>query len=153
MIISNIQNAIEQTFMNPRMEKAFRFLQDGNLENLPEGRIGIDGNLIYAMVQSYQTKLFGACLELEGHNKYIDIQCVVTGHELIGWIHADKVPVTTPYADKNDAWLGNLLVAELNLFRLSTGQVAIFYPTDAHAPQLADGMPTLVKKIVIKVAV
>jgi beta-galactosidase beta subunit len=36
--------------------------------------------------------------------------------------------------------------------RLSAGQAAILYPSDAHAPQAADGTPTLVKKIVVKVA-
>lgn len=153
MIISSIENAVEQVLMNQRMKKAFRFLQDTNLENLPDGRIEINGSKIFAMVQSYQTKPFGTSLELEGHKKYIDVQYVVTGHEVIGWIHASNVQVTTPYDEKKDVWLGNLPVEKLNLFRLSARQVAIFYPTDAHAPQLADGKPALVKKIVIKIAV
>lgn len=152
MIISNIENAVEQVLMNPRMERAFQFLRDSDLENLPEGRLAIGDSQVYAMVQNYQTKPFGKLLELEGHKKYIDIQCVVTGQELIGWIHAGNVQVTTPYDDGKDAWLGNLSVEKLNLFRLSAKQVAIFYPTDAHAPQLADGKPELVKKIVIKIS-
>jgi len=153
MIITSIENAAEQVLKNPKMEKAFRFLQDTNLENLPDGRIEIEGSLIFAIVQSYQTKQFSTLIEAEGHKKYIDIQYVVTGHEVIGWAHASEIQVSTPYNDKTDAWLGSVPTEKINLFRLSAGQVAIFFPTDAHAPQLADGKPALVKKIVIKVAV
>jgi YhcH/YjgK/YiaL family protein len=105
------------------------------------------------MVQSYQTKSISEPVELEGHKKYIDIQIVVSGHELIGWMHTANAQVTTPYDEKKDAWLGNVPVEKLNLFRLSAMQVAILYPSDAHAPQLADGKPGPVKKIVIKIAI
>ncbi len=153
MIISSIKNAGEQILMNPGMEKAFRFLQNTHLDNLPDGQIEIDSRRVFAIVQSYQTKPIVAPIELEGHKKYIDIQCIVTGSEIIGWMHAANVLVTTPYDDKTDAWLGNAPLERLNMVRLAARQIAILYPTDAHAPQLADGRPTYVKKIVIKVAV
>lgn len=154
MIISSIKNAGEQISMNPRMEKAFQFLQVADLENLPDGQIEIDGKQVYAIVQTYQTKTFDTTqLELEGHIKFIDIQCVVTGHEVFGWLHVADVQVTTPYDEKTDAWLSNIPVEKLNFFRLSARQIAVLYPTDMHAPQLADGKPSPVKKVVIKVAV
>ena len=152
MIISSIENAIDQVLMNQKMEKAFRFLKSTNLENLIDGRIEIEGTQVFAIVQSYQTKLFSTPIELEGHKKYIDVQCIVTGHEVMGWAHINEVQVMNSYDDKTDAWLGFLPIEKINLFRLSQRQVAIFYPTDAHAPQLADGKPAQVKKIVIKVA-
>jgi beta-galactosidase beta subunit len=31
--------------------------------------------------------------------------------------------------------------------------VVVFYPIDAHAPTLANGAPTRVKKVIVKVAV
>ncbi len=152
MIISSIENAVEQVLMNQKMEKAFRFLQNTNLENLPDGRIEIEGLQVFAIVQSYQTKQFSTPIELEGHKNYLDVQCVVTGHEVMGWAHASEIQATTPYDNKTDVWLGTLPIEKINLFRLSARQVAIFYPTDAHAPQLTDGKPALVKKIVIKIA-
>ncbi len=152
MIISSIENALEQVLKNPRLEKALKFLRDSNLNDLPEGRLEIDGNNIFAIVQIYQTKPAEAQLELEGHKKYIDIQCVVNGQEIIGWVHIDRVQITSPYDETKDAWFGNFPVEKLTLLRLSEKQVAIFFPTDAHAPQVADGTPVLVKKIVVKIA-
>ncbi|MEI6291477.1 MAG: YhcH/YjgK/YiaL family protein [Chloroflexota bacterium] len=152
MIISSIENALEQVSKNQRLEKALKFLRDSNLENLPEGRFEIEGDKLFAIVQTYQTRPAGTFLELEGHKKYIDIQCVVTGQELIGWIHAGSVQASSPYDEAKDAWLGNLAVEKLTMLRLAEKQVAIFFPTDAHAPQVADGISTQVKKIVIKIA-
>ena len=152
MIISSIENASEQVLMNQKMEKAFRFLQNTNLENLPDGRIEIEDIQVFAIVQSYKTKQFSTPIELEGHKKYIDVQCVVIGNEVMGWVHASKVQLTTSYDDKTDVWLGSLPIEKVNLFRISARQVAIFYPTDAHAPQLASGKSVPVKKIVIKIA-
>ena len=152
MIISSIENALEQVSKNQRIEKALKFLRDSNLNNLPEGRLEIDGENIFAIVQTYQTRPAGTHLELEGHKKYIDIQCVVTGQELMGWVHAGHVQASTPYDEAKDAWFGNLPVEKLTMLRLHEKQVAIFFPTDAHAPQLADGKPAQVKKIVMKIA-
>lgn len=152
MIISNIENAPEQVLMNQKMEVAFHFLQNTNLEDLPDGRIEIDGIQVFAIVESYQTKQFSTSIEFEGHKKYIDVQYVVVGQEVMGWAHLSEVQVTTSYDDKTDAWLGFLPIDKVNLFRISARQIAIFFPTDAHAPQLASGKSAPVKKIVIKIA-
>jgi biofilm protein TabA len=153
MIVTYLENAREQISMNPGMEKAFRFLQSADLANLPIGKIEIDGKQVFAMIQTYPTRLFDpAAVELEGHIHYIDIQYVVSGHELFGWLDIADVQAREPYDEKKDAWLSTMPSEKINLLRLAARQVAVFYPTDAHAPQLADGEPTLVKKVVIKVA-
>jgi biofilm protein TabA len=153
MLISSIENTAKQVVMNKRMEKAFHFLRETDLENLPDGRIEIDQGEIFAIVQSYQTKPIGSPVELEGHRKYIDIQYVVSGSELIGWVDIAKVQVTNQYDEGSDAWLGKVPDNELTMLRLPAKHAAIFYPCDAHAPQLMDGKSALVKKIVIKVSV
>jgi YhcH/YjgK/YiaL family protein len=153
MIITRLENVIEQVLLNQNMEMALNFLHRSDLQNLPAGKIEINGTRVFAMIQTYETKFFNEQIIVEGHKKYIDIQYLVNGQELIGWVHAADTPMTTLYDENKDAWLATLPLEKTTLFKLLAGQAAILYPTDAHAPQLANGQLAIVKKIVIKVAV
>jgi YhcH/YjgK/YiaL family protein len=118
---------------------------------LPDGRVEIDGEDAFALVQSYETQT-GDWL-FEGHRKYLDIQYVASGEEVIGWAHIERATVTMPYDPVKDVWLGTVPAAEITPVRLAAGQLAVLYPTDAHAPRHAAGAAMAVKKIVVKVAV
>ena len=39
-----------------------------------------------------------------------------------------------PYDPAKDAWLGTVPTDEITPVRLAAGQLAVLYPTDAHAP-------------------
>jgi YhcH/YjgK/YiaL family protein len=49
--------------------------------------------------------------------------------------------------------LGTADASTVTQIRLQAGQLAVFYPTDFHAPRRAAGTPSQVSKIVVKVAV
>jgi beta-galactosidase beta subunit len=59
----------------------------------------------------------------------------------------------TPYNFEQDAWLGRLPAGELSWIRLTKGMGMLLYPNDGHAPQYALGEPSLVRKVVVKIAV
>jgi len=65
----------------------------------------------------------------------------------------DRMAVDAAYDEVKDVYLGRVPPGEMTSVRLSAGQLAVLYPTDAHAPRIAAGEPGTVKKIVIKVAV
>ncbi|PKO23751.1 MAG: YhcH/YjgK/YiaL family protein [Chloroflexi bacterium HGW-Chloroflexi-1] len=153
MIVTDLEHLEEQAVLTPAMRRAAAFLQQAHGHDLPDGRIEIDGNRVYALVQSYVTLTPAADVTFEGHRAYIDVQYVAAGEELIGWVSADRVQVTKPYDATGDAWLGALPADETTLVHLWPGDLAILYPIDAHAPRLAAGAPAPVKKIVVKVAV
>lgn len=152
MVITDLEHAAEQVAPTPRLRKALAFLQSVQGRDLADGRIDIDGNDVYALVQSYETV---ACdpVRLEGHRRYIDIQYVISGVEAMGWVPADQVSITKAYDEVQDAWLGTAPPEALTRARLAVGQLAVLYPSDGHAPRLASGAPCRVVKIVVKVRV
>jgi biofilm protein TabA len=154
VIVADVANLREQVVLTPNMEKGLNFLLQGGHEDLSTGRVLIDDLNVYAEVQAYDT-IDGdiANAVFEGHRKYIDMQYVVSGDEIIGWASANHVTVTTPYVPADDYWLGTADPAHVTPVRLTTGQLAVLYPDDPHAPRQAAGAPSPVKKIVVKVAI
>jgi biofilm protein TabA len=153
MILANLEHISQQVVLTPNMEKAIHFLRRSDVALLPDGQMAIDGDKVFAIVSTYKTRHLGEVVELEGHNKYIDIQFLAGGREVIGWASIEDVPVTLPYNESKDFWSGNLPEDQLTWVKLAAGQAAILYPSDAHAPQSSDGTPAPVKKIVVKVAI
>jgi YhcH/YjgK/YiaL family protein len=152
VIVTQIEHLPEQINMTPGMQKAVEFLRLSRTQDLEDGEVELDGRTVYAVIQTYDT-LPGAADKYEGHRKYIDIQYVAAGEEVIGWAYIDRVTITVPYVEKDDYWLGTVPADEATPTRLAAGQVAVLYPTDAHAPRRAAGAAGPVKKIVVKVAV
>jgi biofilm protein TabA len=153
MILTNLEHISQQVVLTPNMEKAIHFLRRSDVALLPDGKMAIDGDKVFAIVNTYKTRHLGEVVELEGHTKYIDIQFMAAGQENIGWVPAEDVPVTVSYDESKDFWNGNLPEDQLTWVKLAAGQAVILYPSDAHAAQAADGNPAPVKKIVVKVAV
>jgi biofilm protein TabA len=89
----------------------------------------------------------------EHHRRYIDIQFIVAGEEVIGWAPADRMQVTEAYDPEKDIAFGTVPAGEATPVRLAAGELAVLYPEDGHAPRLAAGRPSPVFKIVVKVAV
>jgi len=151
MIIGSRNEIARQIPSQPQLQEALAWLA-GAWESLPEdGRIEIGRGGVYALVQSYDTKVCGDGPAFEAHRKYIDIQAVVQGREIMGWAPLDAVMVNREYQAEKDVLFGTVAAATQTLVPFAAGQVMVLYPWDAHAPGLAAGTPAPVRKIVIKV--
>ena len=86
---------------------------------------------------------------LEAHRRFIDIHVPLSSEETIGWRPvANLKNCISPYDDANDIiFYGEAAQA---LFPVLPGQFAIFFPEDAHAPNIGAGMH---KKFCIKIAI
>jgi YhcH/YjgK/YiaL family protein len=148
MIIDTLENAGRYECLHTRFKAAFHFLNNTNLAAQQEGRFEIDGDRLFVLTQTYQTKpLEGG--KLEAHRKYIDIQFVVSGEEYIGYAPlTDQKPVEPFNTDKDIGFYHG----DASFTKISAGMFAIFYPNDAHLPSRYLQTTTSVKKIVIKVA-
>lgn len=147
MIFDYIKNIDKYKNLNPRFEKAFRFIQAAGLENLPVGKHQIEGDDIYASVNEYMTKSEGY---LEAHVKYIDIQLITKGIEQIGFFGLEDQEIRDHYDDEKDI---AFYFGDCEHLILQPGLFAIFFPKDLHKPGISVYAPVEVKKIVIKVKV
>jgi YhcH/YjgK/YiaL family protein len=152
MITATLEFLSRQIPASARLLQAMDYLNANRSANLPDGRYEIDGDRVYALVQSYQTLPADENAKYEAHRKYIDVQFIASGIEWMGWAPLEKMRITKEYLPEKDICLGTCPPAFATLTRVEAGAAAIFFPEDAHAPKLACGEPTQIKKIVVKVA-
>ena len=128
-------------------DKAFAYLKNTDLIKIAKGKYPIDGDNVYASVTMDSTKDLDKT-NWESHRKYIDIQYVIAGEEKIGVYPVGKATVTKEYDEKREA--ANYL-ADGKLYKAKPGTFFIFFPSDAHRPNITPGGNKPDKKIVIKV--
>jgi YhcH/YjgK/YiaL family protein len=128
-------------------------MRSGDWRGLPDGKVQIDGDAVYALIQTYETIAMPETPRLEAHRRYIDVQFVAEGEEVIGWALTDRLIEIEPYDAEKDVWFGRIVLDDTTPIHLGAGQLAIFYPTDAHLPKRMSRQVGPVKKIVVKVAV
>ncbi len=151
MIIAKIEEMAGQAVFSEAMRKGMTWLTSVLGQDLPDGRVDIDGAEVYALVQSYTGKPHSDQPRFEAHRCYIDVQAVVAGEEAFGWAPIEALQPTDEYNPDKDVIHG-VVPAELAVFvPLHAGEAMILYPADAHAPGLALDEPIPVKKIVLKV--
>ena len=136
-------------FKNPeRWKKAFEFLKSHELDTLAAGRYDIDDDNLFASVSEYTTQSPSE-KHYEAHQKYVDIQYVISGKERIG---ISPVTDTTKTFQAYDAGkdIGLYAVKTVKTYPATPAVFFIFFPSDAHEPGLDPGEKTEVKKVVIK---
>lgn len=134
-----------------RWDKAFSFMKNNDLTKLEIKRYDIDGNNVYALIQEYMSK-DEQTARYEAHEKYVDIQYVVSGKELMGLSPmADKAGILEPYNAEKDIIF--LSVGKIVNYKADPGRFFIFLPSDIHRPGLRDGESIKIRKAVIKVKV
>lgn len=150
MIISDLKDFKRFCHGNERMQKAFEFLMEADLKSLEVGKHLIEGEDIFALVQEYNTKESELC-RFESHERYVDIQFIVTGVEKMSWLPIEKLTLVENDLAKSDKALYKDTSVGNN-FIVNEGEFVIFYPEDGHKACISVDKPCLVKKIVLKVA-
>jgi YhcH/YjgK/YiaL family protein len=150
MIIDSLANCDRYASVHPRIEEAFRYLQETDLVSIPVGKYPIDGTDIFAIVQEYDT-MDAANEQMESHRKYVDVQFVADGAELVGHALLAGQTISKPYSDEEDY----MLYADKPVFftKMTAGTFMVFFPTDLHMPCIKVAASARVKKVVVKVAV
>ena len=151
MIVATLDQLANQAAVPPRLRKALDFLQETDLLSLEDGRVEIEGSEVFALVQSYNTRPIPEPPRFEAHRKYVDVQYLASGSEVMGWASLDQLDVTVEYMPDKDVLLGHVPAGAYCFVPFSAGQGILLYPTDAHAPMHAGGEPEPVRKIVVKV--
>ena len=101
------------------------------------------------MVQRYKTKDASEG-KFEAHRKYIDIQAVLKGKEIIGYANIDSLKENVPY--KEDIVFFET-PDDYNEVKLQDGMFTVLFPEDAHMPLLDYNGKNDVVKIVVKIKI
>ena len=160
MILDTTDNTRLYIGLQARFAKAFEILTDKTLSQKEDGKYAVDGENIYYTIQRYATKPLSEG-KLEAHRKYIDIQFLLAGVELLGYAPLKGLTTAEVYNPQKDIAFFDT-PKEITKVKLEPGLFCIFFPSDAHLPgryevspaggpcrQLAG--PTEVRKVVIKI--
>jgi len=147
MILDKIENINKYKKLHPGFKKAFEFILSSDLDSLSIGKHEIDGDDIFVSVNEYLTKNKDESY-LEAHQKYIDIQIITRGTELIGISQHDHLKSKNRYNVLKDIAFYH---GDCDYLNLNPGTFVIFFPGDLHKPGISGIESSSVKKIVVKV--
>ena len=146
MIFDKLDHIDTYVSISEGLAKGLRLLKETDFSDLEPGKHIVDGDELFFMVQSYQSRPENDTAE--AHRKYIDIQYMVSGEELIGVGGLSDMTEEVEANPDSDYWLYR---GPMSKIRLGEGYFAVMFPQDAHAPGIAVSEPSQVKKIVVKV--
>ncbi len=150
MILDALEYAPGYAALGAGLVRGLAFLAGRDLAALPDGRLDLDGDRLFALVSRYGTRAARGAAGWEAHRRYLDIQALGSGAERVDAAPVSALRVTRPYDETADCLRlegrGQRLVLRPGLF-------AVFWPQDAHRPGLAAGRPGRVTKVVVKVRI
>ena len=147
MIFDKVENVGNYKGLG-RVYTALEFMAKTDFTQIPIGKYQLDGDNIYYMVQQYDTNPDKTVAE--AHKKYIDIQFIVKGEEIIAVAPIQTEKKLTEAKEEKDVWFYE---CETQSVILKDGDFMVLYPSDLHLPGKAVNQPSEVLKVVIKVRV
>lgn len=150
MIFDYIDNIEQYRHVSKNMGKFVDYVKEHDLSRYEAGHYVIDED-VYFDVKKYQTRSPEES-GWETHRKYIDIQYILNGIELIGIMPATMMCIKEPYNEIKDKQTYKQ-VEKRSIMRLTDGMFVILFPQDAHQPKMWDENITDNKKVVVKVKI
>ena len=145
MIIDKIKNYRQYSGLGSNILSALEYITKTDFAEIENGRHDIDDDM-YLLLSDYETRNIAEC-KTEAHRKYIDVQFIIKGQELVGYASLGNQSTITDYDEKNDYILYN---GDLSFINFHEGMFAIFYPDDLHMPGVGDNNSPI-RKAVLKI--
>lgn len=105
----------------------------------------------FALEQVYVPRVRAEAF-FESHRRFIDVQVLVAGEELMEVKDISLLTVAAPYQPERDL-IKYADIADASVLKLRAGDVAIFFPEDGHMPSLRWRNAEVARKTVVKVPV
>lgn len=152
MIIGNLQNIKNEMSLYPSgLQAGLNFLLETDLFYLSLGEHEIQGKKIYAKIAEYETEP-KEDRRPESHVKYVDIQYICSGEEMIAsGLITEVGEVDEDCLRERDIIFYKSVAAETQII-LTQGMFAVYFPWDVHRPNCNAGEQVAnVRKILVKV--
>lgn len=151
MILTTIKDAHRYCGISEAFEIALKWLLNYNAAEFVKGTTVIgEFNGKEIVVKCEEPSLLPReKVRLEAHRNYIDIHVPLKSTETMGWapLSSTKHPNGEYNSDNDIIFFGD---SAHSLLHVKVGQIAVFFPEDAHAPNIGLGNH---KKLCIKVPV
>ncbi|MDR1494432.1 MAG: YhcH/YjgK/YiaL family protein [Rickettsiales bacterium] len=153
MIFDDIKNIRKYTTVNSHLGTAIDWIESVRTDDLEvKKEYYLDERNVYAFLQEYNT-FHSYEKAFEGHFKYIDVQWVISGEEImeVKLMSGDEKE-DIPYDEKKDIY--KIKTADEAKILVRENRFALFFPWDLHKPCVScsyGGMK--VRKVVIKIRV
>lgn len=145
MVLDNLNNSSKYDQLHPLFKRAFEFLKNFDPQKNPNGKHTIEGDQLFALISDHDDYVPNT--KLEAHKRYIDIQYVYKGLDMIGWKETGNCTMPLAGFDtEKDFILYN--DQPLFIFKLDANCFTVLWPDDAHAPLM--GTAKMIK-VVVKV--
>jgi len=149
MILDRIEHMDTYAHVHADLPKVLTTLATMDIAQLESGRYPVQDSEAFILVQRYTSRMREVSV-WESHRKFIDVQYVVAGEELMGYQTIDALSVFKPYDATSDA---ALYTGEGLMIHAGAGTVALFFPQDGHMPGVAVGSGVPILKVVAKLPV
>ena len=83
----------------------------------------------------------------EAHRKYMDIQYIVKGKEVMGWADLADCQPATEFSEEKDI---GMYFGDFNFITINEGMCYVVFPEDAHMPGRHLDVPSDYVKVVVK---
>ncbi len=153
MIIGNLLNIKKEISLYPSgIQAGLKFLLETDLFSLSLGEHEIKGKQIYAKVTEYETEPKEQ-RRPESHEKYIDIQYICSGEEMITSAPIAGIgEIDEDCLHERDILFYKNVAAETQVI-LTQGMFAVFFPWDVHRANCnTSEQPNKIKKILLKIS-
>lgn len=150
MIHTTLTHLERYTALHPQMETACRALMAWAEQPFSPGVTELLGRQVYCNAFAYETHPPEAG-QLEAHQVYLDVMYIKSGREVIAWCPRERLKTVTQTYDSGDDALLAQMQPDCSQLVLEQGDVAIFFPEDAHSPGISVDEPQRVEKLVVKV--
>ena len=162
MALFGTLETLKSQVCDSKFEKAFLYiekLQDKNSNEYKSisntkvdecNKIVLDENS-FVLEQAYITKDKKDCL-FESHKKYIDIQYMFEGDEIMEVENVNNLEVSSAYDEKLD-YAKHFQSTTSSSLKIKETEMAIFYPNDAHMPCIKIDENKKIIKAVFKILV
>ena len=152
MIVGNINELSLNPWLPLKISQSIDYVRENINIDSSAGKYDIAGDNAWVMVFDTTTRAIAEALP-EYHDKYLDVQIVLSGQE--GMAFSLKPPHTEMVENKladNDIAFIKTPVDE-SIIIMNEGDFIIFYPGEVHKPLcMLNGRQAAVKKAVIKIA-
>lgn len=149
MIVDRLDNLKLYESVNRNLKDVINYIENTDLYKLEVGKYKLNDE-VNIIRESYNTRHFEECY-FEGHQKYLDLQIVLTGKEYFGYKNNkdSNINITQPYNEEKD--VEKYQANEFTKVILTDNMFALVFPQDLHLGKLIFDNSQKVEKVIFKI--